>query len=248
MNEDEKELFKYLHPPADVYNINHDQNYILAKKSNGKKIRNIFYNVTLTDQEEQEINQFEDFLKQQNINLPIKWERITSLKYLYVQDFNYKKSFETIKNHIQWLNNQQIQNPQQQIIDKYLNAGFIYTFGRDNQYRPIVIINADKLKALKAGKQEMVNIIAALCKILNTVNKYMFVKGKVENWIIIIETNGQGLFDLDFNALVQLINCMTTNYVCILHRLIITNPSWIFRQGWQLVSVMLQKFYFELLI
>ena len=57
----------------------------------------------------------------------------------------------------------------------------------------------------------------------------MFVKGKVENWIVLIETNNRGLFDLDINAILKTLEYILVSYNCILEKLFILNPSWIFK-------------------
>ena len=37
--------------------------------------------------------------------------------------------------------------------------------------------------------------------LLNIVKKYMFVDGKIENWVFIIDVKDKGIFDLPFKAL-----------------------------------------------
>lgn len=39
-------------------------------------------------------------------------------------------------------------------------------------------------------------MIAAICVLLNTIKKYMFVPGYVENWIILMEASNLGLTSL----------------------------------------------------
>jgi hypothetical protein len=46
----------------------------------------------------------------------------------------------------------------------------------------------------------MQDLFCATTNLMNTVAKNMFVPGHVENWIIIIDLNGSGLFDTPFSV------------------------------------------------
>lgn len=53
----------------------------------------------------------------------------------------------------------------------------------------------------------------------------MFIPGKVENWIFILETNGIGVFGLPFKALGIIVDCMSLNFSGSLEKMYILNPS-----------------------
>jgi hypothetical protein len=46
----------------------------------------------------------------------------------------------------------------------------------------------------------MNGVNGALCRLLSIVQKNMFVEGKIENWIIFIDTNNMGVLELDFKV------------------------------------------------
>ena len=46
----------------------------------------------------------------------------------------------------------------------------------------------------------MNGVNGALCRLLSIVQKNMFVEGKIENWIIFIDTNNMGVLEHDFKV------------------------------------------------
>lgn len=53
----------------------------------------------------------------------------------------------------------------------------------------------------------------------------MLMPGKVENWIVIVETNDVGVFSLPTSGLGDVIKTMAMNFVGCLHRMYVLNPS-----------------------
>ncbi|KAL4454942.1 hypothetical protein ABPG74_006324 [Tetrahymena malaccensis] len=233
--EDAYEL-DYLKPPLEAHLINHDSQYIHSVDKKGKHTRRIFYNQEFNEYEKEKIKEFRQLLKDQQIALPTEWSNLKILKCIYNEQFNKKDFINLVKKHIKWLNDFALQNPSEETIEKFLKRGVMYTFGRDNLFRPIVFVNSYMIQGDSNNINDMNAINGALCKLLSTVQKNMFLEGKVENWIICIDTNYCGLSDLDFKVIQKIIECMVANYTCILHKLIILNPSWSFRQCWKIIS------------
>lgn len=50
--------------------------------------------------------------------------------------------------HLQWRNNPAMHQLSQPVID-FLQSGIIYTFGRDHQFRPVIILNAHRIDTKK---------------------------------------------------------------------------------------------------
>jgi len=73
----------------------------------------------------------------------------------------------------------------------------VYISGRDNQYRPIIVINLTQVKFDHNSVDAFIN---ALCYALSIAQEYYFVPGKVENWIIMIDTTGCGLLNFPFKV------------------------------------------------
>lgn len=87
---------------------------------------------------------------------------------------------------------------------------------------------------------------------LDLVKRYLFVPGKVENWVILIDTNNVGLLGLPFKVkyffisllkifytmklLNQVISITQTNYMAALEDLYIMNPSFSLNTSWSIIS------------
>mmetsp|Transcript_738 Transcript_738/g.695 ORF Transcript_738/g.695 Transcript_738/m.695 type:complete len:92 (+) Transcript_738:597-872(+) len=55
--------------------------------------------------------------------------------------------------------------------------------------------------------------------------KYCYVDYHVENWVIIVETGGAGVFDFPRKVISKLVGITTNNYLANLDKMYITNPS-----------------------
>lgn len=84
-----------------------------------------------------------------------------------------------------------------------------YQYGRDKLYRPIVISNYHKIYpkhvilwrlVINFIKNSEEHTIEALCYFLRKVQTTMFYPGKVENWIIILETNKMIFFKFQIDV------------------------------------------------
>lgn len=53
----------------------------------------------------------------------------------------------------------------------------------------------------------------------------MLLPGKIENWILIIETNNEGVFRLPPNTLETIIENLNLNFTYHLEKMFILNPS-----------------------
>jgi CRAL/TRIO domain len=60
---------------------------------------------------------------------------------------------------------------------------------------------------------------------MGTVKKVMFIPGKVENWVFVLETNKIGVFGLPLKTLGIVIDCMSVNFCGCLDKMYILNPS-----------------------
>lgn len=73
---------------------------------------------------------------------------------------------------------------------------------------------------------------------LGIVRNQMFVPGKVENWMFLLETHGLGVLGLPVKALGFVIDTMTVNFSGCLEKMFILNPSsglnflWSTISGW----------------
>lgn len=65
----------------------------------------------------------------------------------------------------------------------------------------------------------------ALSYFLGVIKKNMFIPGKIENWILIIETNNEGVFRVPPNTLEIIVENLNINFTGHLEKMFILNPS-----------------------
>jgi len=80
-----------------------------------------------------------------------------------------------------------------------------------------------------------------MCVFLETVKKNMFIDGKVENWIFVIDTKSKGIFDLPLKALGVIIDIMQVNFGGHLEKLYILNPSFGLSTTWSVIEKMIDE-------
>jgi len=223
--------FDYLIPPKEVFNVTHTDHYI--QHGEGKKaVRKIFNKVPYSETEMKKCKEFEALIAKEKVKLPPDWTQIDTIRFMYAGKLDLKKSLKIMNQHLEWR-----ESPQRGVLGaqakKFMEEGLIYISGRDKQFRPIIIVNAFQAN-LKKDKLE--DYMEAICFVLDTVRKYYFVPGKVENWVIIIENNSLGLLDFP-TKMVKAINDITAvNYTSTLDKLYIMNPSSVLKLSWNMIS------------
>lgn len=111
-------------------------------------------------------------------------------------------------------------------IKKILLSGFIYIFGRDNRYRPIIILRPsiflDLSKKNKELKYEdwMLSVVYLLDYCIN----YLLIPGQVEHWNIICDMNNVSLYSVP-NDLKNLLGIIQNNYKFRLNKMFVLNLS-----------------------
>lgn len=228
--------FDHLRPPKAVFNILHSDEYILEIK--GKEyIRRIFHNVQYTQHEKDKLADFEDLLESENITLPNEWTTVETMKFLYAGRLVPTKAISILKAHLEWRQTLSKVGPSDRCL-RVLRNGAIYISGRDKEFRPIIIINADRIGYNASGIEDFTQ---AMCFVFSIAKEFYFVPGRVENWIVMVETGELGFEDVPFKVFKNLIEVTTNNFVCSLEKLYILNPSKNFKTSWSLVESMLDS-------
>ncbi|CAD8065582.1 unnamed protein product [Paramecium sonneborni] len=223
--------FSYLRPPLDVYQIKHDAFYI--KHGEGKNhTRKIFFNQEFDEYEKQKIQELTISIQQHKLTLPSDWCQELTLKYCYSGGFEISKCIQRLQKHLEWIHdeNYQVLSPE---AEQYLKQGYIYQFGRDHQYRPVIYI---QLQMISKNKVHVPTLLNAATAIGNIVTKFMYTRGYVENWIVILDSGGSGLFDFPFSTLNMINEFFSINYTSSLHKMFILNPSFFFNSSWKLIE------------
>lgn len=74
-----------------------------------------------------------------------------------------------------------------------LNEGFIYTFGRDLEDRPIIIMDLGKIKF---DRYDLTDYYCAINALINLVVENCFVPGVIESYLFVIDMDGKNFTSL----------------------------------------------------
>ncbi|EGR32588.1 hypothetical protein IMG5_076180 [Ichthyophthirius multifiliis] len=246
----------YLKQPNEVYQIKHSDYYVYH--TDGKShFRRIFYGVQFSEFEYNKMKELQEEIKNQNIKLTDDWDDIMTLKYCYSGGFEVKKSIENLKQHLEWKKNPKYQNLNIQAL-KILEKGIFYHLGRDKQFRPIIVLNlymvnpqqvlfiSQKNQNNQIKKINLEVYLSAICNLLLRVAKVEFVKGYVESWTVILETNGKGIVDLELGTISKIVQIMAKNFTSTLEKMFIMNPSFIFSNFWPVIRSSIKQLFYQL--
>lgn len=81
-------------------------------------------------------------------------------------------------------------------INDLLHSGIIYIHGRDSFFRPIIILSPYKINI----KNDIDILLEGITFLLEFVLNFIMLPGQIENWIIIVDLNKMGLFNLPLNV------------------------------------------------
>ena len=89
-----------------------------------------------------------------------------------------------------------------------LNDSSVYLYGRDKCLRPIVIINLYKLmyQSFEEIKSKMIYIVEFM-------HEYLLIKGKIENFSLIVDCTDLGLFNAPWKLANDIISIATNLYL-----------------------------------
>ena len=175
---------------------------ILVKNKNPKdNYRYIFNGIEKTSYEQEKMEEFNRFIKEkerQNNNknfLPEWWIESDTLRYLQATDYDIKKVYSLIKENIKST------EKARKIIDKrmrfILNYGFLYMYGRDVHFRPIIIVEVKRANELldKLG-YTFDELSQSILFFMNYIVNYILLPGQIENWVLICDLKDVGVSKL----------------------------------------------------
>ena len=209
----------------------------------GKKtVRFIFYKVRFSDYELEHLQHFEDYIRSNypDFTYPewlVKEERI---RILLGCKFDFKKSAEALFASIEWRNTQAPRSFYTLFdhCQNVLQTGAIYIHGRDHRYRPLLVLNVDRLNLRRHGVNEY---RALICFLLEFMTKTMMIPGQVENWVVITDLCRTSLFDLPVSELKSLIKLLQDNFRCRMTVNYIVNAPTSLTFAWRIVKVAIEE-------
>ena len=193
------EIFKRGIPPKEAYYFFPKGKDVLEEhnKKPEKNLRRIFINVPFLEIENKWLDKYKEIIAKHPENkLPDYWNDGLNLAYIYATECKLEQSYKRMIEYFKWyksffpLNIQ----PGDKVV-QVLNSGFLYVFGRDHQFRPLLICQPYILqKCLKLySDDDIYNASIFICQYM--VN-YMMIPGQIENWIMIVNMDGTSILSI----------------------------------------------------
>lgn len=200
----------------------------------GKK-RNVFDgDINLSENEEKLLSQIEN-----DVSL-LQVTKGEILRFLYENNNNIQTTislinkFCTIKaKYLRY----PIDSPPGKII-KFLNSGMIYVVGRDNRFRPIIMVNIEKvIDAQRKLSKE--TVIEALIFFFTFIVEHLMLPGQIEKWNVII--NSKNLMCEYNNDFKYIFHTITNCFPCRLHYLYIVNCNDVSSFMWNFLKIAIEN-------
>ncbi len=232
------EIFKKcLPPPEAYYYFPKPEDIITIDRKNPKdSIRKIFTNVPFTDFEQRWLKELKKVIDEHpDDEIPDGWNDGMSLGCIYSALCDIKFAYEIMRDYINWFEKTFPMNivPRDKSWE-LLNNGFLYIYGRDHQFRPIMVCQPYILQQRMDyfTNEDIVNVCLFVCQF--AVNN-LLIPGQVENWIMFFNLKGTSLFSLP-EPIKQLVQELSDNFNFRLYKCYVLGMSWIMRILYKFVT------------
>lgn len=224
-----KETFLYFPKEKELIDID-----ILNRRHSFRKI--FEGAIEYTEFENEQLILFRQELNFYNSELNSSVDNSLCLRYLYSSMFDHSIAIKFITDHFEWRKNL---FPQfLTIIHKeILNSGFIYILGRDNRFRPLIVINPE-IYLRKIEKFRIEEIIYSLIYLLEYIIHNLMISGKVENWNVICDVSNCSIISIP-KELGIILKTLCNNYRCRLYSMYLLNLSSYLSMIWKAIRTML---------
>ena len=167
--------------------------------------------------------------------LPSDWPESETRKCLQASLYNMEKTFEKMKAEI----NYEIPNLPFTDFEEILSRKFLYVHGLDINYRPILITNAKVFMDL-IDKYPIENFITAIDKMIIYLKDHFFIKGQVENWVMIADLNGVSIWSPPIK-MIKIFDFLQVKYLCRLKSLYIYGMGYVLSFCWKIVKKLIDE-------
>ena len=192
------EMYRYFPPNDEIISLDSEPK---------KNYRFIFNGQPKTEYEQSKLNEYNQYeLNNGKLNYPNFWLESDTMRLLQASEYDIEKTYKSIKDLIKFINNfpSSINNN----IVQLLNSGYLYVYGRDHHFRPIIVVCFQEyLNILETKKYTFEDINTTIIYLMNYIVKYLLIPGQIENWITLIDLKGAGVSDIsDFKKLLTTLN------------------------------------------
>ena len=216
-----KESYYYFPKGEEIITIN--------SKKPLKSIRRVYYNIEYKDFEIKLLNEFKQLLnKHTELKLPDFFLDYYILMFAYARGGDLEESYKMVVEYLEFSNKMfpMTVTPDSKIIE-ILNKGFIYVYGRDNRFRPIIVCQAKVFqKYHKEYKFE--ELLQAVSFMAQFVINRLLLPGQFETWNMIVNLKGVSVISLP-DSLKKLIPALSKYFICKLNKNFIIGLNFITR-------------------
>lgn len=105
--------------------------------------------------------------------------------------------------------------------------GVLYFTGRDFSLRPILIVRAERMpKQWHADGTGVERLIRMLVFCMEYLRRYMFIPGKIENIVVLVDLRNLGIADVPLKALKSIYSVLSHHYIVRVFKFYIVNMSY----------------------
>lgn len=180
-----------------------------------------------------EIEKLSETKKFRQFIYPKDWDESKSLRFLQATGYKLDKTIEMLLNHFEWRS----KNIPPHITEnamKILNSGFIYIHGRDNHFRPVMVLRCSEfMKNRKIFCFE--DWEKAVIFFMEYSINELLLPGQIENWVSICDINQISLTSIP-SELKRILGILQDNYRCRLYVMWIVNVSGWVKLLWRVIK------------
>ena len=162
------------------------------------------------------------------------------MRFLYADDCELNEVFKRLKKYIEWSNKTfplSIQ-PKSRTIE-ILNKGFIYVYGRDCKFRPILIFRLEQF--VKNEKIYSVQeVLEAGIFLGQFVINHMLLPGQVERWNLLVNLRKATLLSLP-DHIKKLLPIMNEGFISRMNKIYVIGMNFFFRLLYKIVCAFLHE-------
>ena len=154
------------------------------------------------------------------------------LRVLYGCDFDTTIAVQDIEEAVQH-SRRRLAVTEDQDMKVKATCGAVYFHGRDKRLRPVLVVNAARLKEAAITVNDLCHIFDYW--ILFAID-YLFVPTKVEQLVCVVDMSGSGVFDIPILKLPRLLTHLRRLYHSRLRKVIVVNHTRVVRSLWSPLS------------
>ena len=184
-------------PTYEMYRFFPPEEEIILTDSNPKNnYRFIFNGQPKTDFEKKKLANLQEYESSHGkLNYPQDWIETDTMRVLQASEYDMKKTYKTLEENIKFINN--IPKFINDKIISLLNSGFLYVFGRDHHFRPIIVCSIKTCTNLFSKNiYSLEDISQSIIYLVTYILKYLLIPGQIENWVIFVDFKDVGLSDI----------------------------------------------------